>query len=51
MSESSIDYLINVKSNPAEKLQIRRDAIRCILLELEKNNISVPYNQLDVHTK
>ena len=51
MSESSIDYLINVKCNPGEKLQVRRDSIRCILIELEKNDISVPYNQLDIHTK
>ena len=51
LDESSINYLIEVTCNPLYKLQVRRDAHRSILVELENNNIAVPYNQLDIHTK
>ena len=51
LADSSIQYLINVKCNPLNKLQVNRDSIRELLLTLEDNNISVPYNQLDVHQK
>ena len=51
LGESSILYLIQVKCNPKNKQQVRRDSIREILLTLEENNISVPYNQIDVHQK
>ncbi len=51
LADSSINYLIQVECNPKNKLQVRRDSIREILLTLEKNNISVPYNQIDIHQK
>ena len=51
LADSSVKYQIKVYCKPIEKLQVRRDSLRCILIELEKNNISVPYNQLDVHQK
>ena len=51
LGESSIDYLIAIECDVNNKLQVRRDALRTILLVLEKHNISVPYNQIDVHTK
>ena len=51
LADSSILYLIQVKANPINKLQVRRNSIREALLVLEENNISVPYNQIDVHTK
>ena len=51
LDSSSINYLIEVTCNPLYKLQVRRDAHRSILVELANNNIAVPYNQLDIHTK
>ena len=51
LADSSILYQVKIKCNPIEKLQVRRDSIRQILLTLEKHNISVPYNQIDVHQK
>ncbi|MBO6194735.1 MAG: mechanosensitive ion channel [Bacilli bacterium] len=51
LADSSINYLIQVECNPKNKLQVRRDSIREILLTLEKNNVSVPYNQIDIHQK
>lgn len=51
LAESSINYLLQIKCNPKNKLQVRRNVIREILLTLEDNNVSVPYNQLDIHNK
>ena len=51
LSDSSIDYYIQVKCNPKDKFQAKRDTLRAILQGLEKNKINVPYNQIDVHQK
>lgn len=51
LSDSSIDYLLCVKSSPKEKLQVRRDCLRTVLLMLDKNKIEVPYKQIDIHSK
>lgn len=51
LADSSIKYLIEINCLPAFKLQVRRNALKTILEEMEKENISVPYNQIDVHNK
>ena len=51
LADSSIKYQINTRCNPLLKVQMRRDILRCVLLGLRENNIQVPYNQIDVHTK
>lgn len=51
LADSSINYLLEVNCNPIYKLQVRRDALRTILLELGKNGIEVPYKQIDIHQK
>ena len=51
LADSSIKYQIKVYCNPLEKVQIRRDALRYVLVGLDKHNLSVPYNQIDVHQK
>lgn len=50
-ADSSIHYLIRVNCSPDKKLQVRRDSLRTILKTLEKYNISIPYQQIDIHTK
>lgn len=50
-SDSSIKYLIRIQCNPATKYQTKRDSQVIIIEELEHNNIEIPYNQIDVHTK
>lgn len=52
LADSSINYLIKVTfKDTAKKLQTRRDVLHTVLDVMAKNGISVPYNQLDVHTK
>lgn len=50
-ADSNIDYLIGVKCNPIDKLVVRRDVLRTILVILNKHKIEVPYQQIDIHTK
>jgi len=51
LADSSIKYQIKVYCNPINKVQMRRDALRCIMTGLEENGVEVPYNQIDVHQK
>ena len=51
LADSSIKYQIKVYCNPVNKVKIRRDALRYILVGLDKYHLSVPYNQIDVHQK
>ena len=51
LAESSIKYLLKIVCIPERRLQVKRDVHGCILRVLEKNNIQVPYNQIDVHQK
>ena len=50
-ADSSVNYLIEGSCTPVNKLQVRRDALRSILDIMARNNISVPYTQIDVHEK
>ena len=51
LDDSSINYLIRIQCNPEIKPQIRRDSICEIVDILEKNNIEIPYKQIDIHNK
>lgn len=51
LSDSSIDYYLQVKCNPIDKCQARRDTLRAIIEGLDKHKIEVPFNQIDVHQK
>ena len=51
LGDSSLEYYVNVKCDQKEKLQLRRDILRIVLITLNKHNIEVPYQQIDIHTK
>lgn len=51
LDDSSINYLIRIQCNPEFKPQIKRDCISEIVDTLEKNNIEIPYRQIDIHEK
>lgn len=50
-AESAIYYKIRIFCKPEFKPQIKRNANRIIKLEIDKNNISIPYKQIDIHNK
>lgn len=49
--DSSIEYLIQIDCNQQFKLQVRRDALKCILEGLSKHKIEIPFTQIDIHNK
>ena len=51
LADSGIKYLLKITCSPEIRLQARRDTLRCILKVLDKNNIKIPYNQIDIHQK
>ena len=51
LADSSIMYLLQIVCMPADKLQIRRDVLRTVLLVYAEYGVEVPFNQLDVHQK
>ena len=51
LADSCINYYLKIECNQLYKLQVRRDALRTILIETEKNGVSIPYTQIDVHNK
>ena len=50
-ADSSIKYQIKVYCPPIDKVQTRRDSLTTIIKCLEEKNISIPFNQIDVHQK
>ncbi|MBR3252761.1 mechanosensitive ion channel family protein [Candidatus Saccharibacteria bacterium] len=51
IDSSSLNYQVVVTCNPTDRLQARRNSLHTIVETLEENKISIPYDQLDVHTK
>ena len=49
--DSAMYYKIRVFCDQEQKPQLKRDINRIIKLELDKNNIEIPYKQIDIHTK
>ena len=51
LADSSIQYMLEIECNQQFKLQVRRDALRSVLVGLADNNIEVPFTQIDIHNK
>ncbi len=51
LDDSYIRHTIQIVCSPDKKLGIRNFCYKVILEEFAKNDIQVPYNQIDVHTK
>lgn len=49
LSSSSIDYKITAKVKPTTQYEVERILKKEIKLEFDKNNISIPYNQVVIH--
>ena len=50
-ADSSLKYRIKVYCKPINKVQVKIDSLTKILRVLTDNNISIPFNQIDVHYK
>jgi len=51
INSSSLDYQVVLTCDPLSRLQARRNALHVIVETLEELKISIPYEQLDLHTK
>ena len=51
LDTSSLNYQVVLTCDPANRLQIRRDALRIIMTTLEAHKLRIPYTQLDLHDK
>lgn len=51
IDNSSYSYQFVITCDPANKLQVHRNALRVIITNLEKCKIHIPHEQLDIHTK
>ena len=49
--ESNLDYKLEIIYEPEFKYKVKRSALKAIKEELDKNNIEIPYMQVDVHSK
>lgn len=49
--DSAIFYKIRIFAKPELKYDVRLKARRLIKIELDKVNIAIPYNQVDIHNK
>ncbi len=45
----SVEYLINIHCDQNKRYEVRRAMLKKVLLAYEKNNIKIPYNQIEVH--
>ena len=49
--DSSLDYKMEIECKPEYKFAVKRAALRIIKLELDDNDMRIPYSQIDVHNK
>lgn len=49
LGESSVKYLISIHCEQTKRHQVRREMLLRIKTAYEKNNIKIPYNQIEVH--
>lgn len=49
LGASSVKYMLNIHCDQTEKYRVKREMLKRIKEAYEKNNIKIPYNQLEVH--
>lgn len=49
--DSAVYYRLKIWAKPSVKYQVRRNLYRMIKIEMDKNNIDIPYMQIDIHSK
>lgn len=49
LDSSSVNFRIMVKIEHLNKYQVKREILKHVKIELDKNNITIPYNQVVIH--
>lgn len=49
LSASSVKYLINIHCEQTKRMIVKRAILEKVKIAYEKNNIKIPYNQIEVH--
>lgn len=49
LAESSVQYLLEIKCVPNNRLKVKREINKIIKTTFDERNISIPYNKIDVH--
>lgn len=49
MTENAVEYAISISCRQEKQWQIKRDVLKLIKLAYEKENIKIPYPQIEVH--
>ncbi len=49
LANSSVKYLLTTNCKQDDKWQVKRDILRLIKMKFDKNNIKIPYPQVEVH--
>lgn len=49
LSSSSVDYLIRAYCKAGDQYELKRKILGLVKKEFDKNNIKIPYNQIEVH--
>lgn len=49
LADSSIQYLLEINCNQQFKLQVKRDALRAVLLVFANDNMEVPYTKITIY--
>ena len=51
LDSSGVEYRITVETVPLKHYEIEREILKAVKLELEQNNITIPYPQLVIHNE
>ena len=51
LNDSGVDYRITVETLPLKHFEIEREILKKVKVELEKNNITIPYPQVVIHNE
>ena len=51
ITNSSLNYQLQITCDPMDQLQVRRDCVGAIVSTFAEHKIMLPYNQLDLHAK
>ena len=49
LGDSAVNYLISVKCKQGSEYAVRRAILTLVKDAYDKNNIKIPYNQIEVH--